>query len=70
MIRIFFLPMLQIAMAAGVMPAWQAQGFYDWIDMYLMTGRLREVVSDLPSMGIEPLLLGQWIEQRIDDFKS
>lgn len=62
--------MLQNAMAAGVMPAWQAQGFYDWMEMYFMTGRLSEVESDLPGMGIKPLLLGQWIEQRIDDFKS
>eukprot|EP00271_Cylindrocystis_brebissonii_P011896 TRINITY_DN29901_c0_g1_i1.p1 TRINITY_DN29901_c0_g1~~TRINITY_DN29901_c0_g1_i1.p1 ORF type:complete len:301 (-),score=24.83 TRINITY_DN29901_c0_g1_i1:1239-2141(-) len=56
------------AIAAEVMPKWQAEGFYDWLELYYITGRLGNVQSDLVLLHVEPTTFHDWLQARRQDF--
>eukprot|EP00897_Mesotaenium_endlicherianum_P007499 jgi/Mesen1/6778/ME000348S06044 len=58
----------EAAIKSGAFPRWQSEGFYDWMQLYFVSGRLKDVVSDLPGLGITPTRLQDWLEDRKHDF--
>lgn len=43
-------------------------GFANWQKLYFATGRLRDVKSDLPTLGVQPVLLEDWLKGRVHLF--
>jgi hypothetical protein len=63
-VTIFVVLCVQDALAKQKMPEWQIVGFYDWLRLYFLTGKLVTVKSDLPSLGVQPTSFGDWLRSR------
>eukprot|EP00850_Spirogloea_muscicola_P010587 SM000063S19977 [mRNA] locus=s63:47139:48782:+ [translate_table: standard] len=59
----------KMAMEAGLGARWQVSGFFDWLKLYFIPGRLKSIQSDLPRLGIKPLSFQEWVSQRLADFR-
>eukprot|EP00850_Spirogloea_muscicola_P021907 SM000267S09858 [mRNA] locus=s267:152491:154145:- [translate_table: standard] len=59
----------KMAMEAGLGARWQVSGFFDWLKLYFIPGRLKSIQSDLPRLGIKPLSFQEWVSQRLTDFR-
>lgn len=59
----------EAATKSGIMPKWQSEGFYDWIELYYLTNRFKSVKSDLPLLGITPTFFDDWLQERISQFQ-
>lgn len=60
---------VQDALVKKKIPEWQIVGFYDWLRLYFLTGKLVTVKSDLPSLGVQPTSFGDWLRARKDRFE-
>ncbi|GJP34574.1 hypothetical protein CLOM_g19006 [Closterium sp. NIES-68] len=59
---------IERATTVGGSARWQAEGFHDWMRLYYTTGRFKEVMSDLPLLGIRPVSFGEWMDRHVGEF--
>ncbi|GAQ89894.1 hypothetical protein KFL_005740050 [Klebsormidium nitens] len=60
----------QDALSLKKMPEWQVRGFYDWLRLYFLTGKLADVKSDLPLLGVQPTRFEDWLRARSSLFEG